>query len=170
MPDFAWPTAEDRSLLGKRISRLDSPDKVSGRAKYNYDYHSASGQMLFGKVLRSPYAKAKILSVDTTAAEQRPGAEAVEGGQKIGDTVQWDGDETAAVAAIEEGTVEEAIRAIKVKYQQLPYLVSDAEPPAGSAEAPGPMSEDDVWDAIDNQVTERQVLEFLSEHGVSFHP
>src|SRR5215467_11318763 len=170
MPDFAWPTADDRSLIGKRISRLDSPDKVSGRAKYNYDYHPSSGQMLFGKVLRSRYAKAKILSVDTTAAEKMPGVEAVEVVQKIGGTVQWAGDEIAAVAAIDEGTAEEAIRAIKVKYQQLPYLVSDAEPPAGSAEAPGPMSEDDVWDAVDNQVPERQVLEFLNEHGVSFHP
>jgi xanthine dehydrogenase YagR molybdenum-binding subunit len=170
MPDFAWPGADNRSLIGKRISRLDSPDKVSGRAKYNYDYHSSSGQMLFGKVLRSPYAKAKILSVDTSAAEKMPGVEAVEVVQKIGGTVQWAGDEVAAVAAIDEGTAEEAIRAINVKYQQLPYLVSDAEPPAGSAEAPGPMSEDDVWDAIDNQVPERQFLEFLTEHGVSFHP
>jgi len=126
MPDFAWPGADNRSLIGKRISRLDSPDKVSGRAKYNYDYHSSSGQMLFGKVLRSPYAKAKILSVDTSAAEKMPGVEAVEVVQKIGGTVQWAGDEVAAVAAIDEGTAEEAIRAINVKYQQLPYLVSDS--------------------------------------------
>ena len=169
MPDFAWPTAEDRSLIGKRISRLDSPDKVSGRAKYNYDYHP-SGPMLFGKVLRSPHAKAKILSVDTTAAQKMPGVEAVEVIQKIGGTVQWAGDEIAAVAAVDEGTAEEAIRAINVKYEPLAYLVSDAEPPAGSAEAPGPMSEDDVWDAIDNQMPERQFLEYLKEHGVSFHP
>src|SRR6266536_1242178 len=169
MPDFAWPTAEDRSLIGKRISRLDAPDKVSGRAKYNYDYHP-SGPMLFGKVLRSPHARAKILSVDTTAAEKMPGVEAVEVIQKIGGTVQWAGDEIAAVAAVDEGTAEEAIRAINVKYEPLAYLVSDAEPPAGSAEAPGPMSEDDVWDAIDNQMPERQFLEYLKEHGLSFHP
>ena len=41
MPDYSWPNAENRSLIGKRISRLDSPDKVSGRAKYSYDYHPA---------------------------------------------------------------------------------------------------------------------------------
>src|SRR5256885_14179330 len=92
MPEYSWPDAGNRSLIGKRISRLDSPDKVSGRAKYNYDYHP-SGPMLFGKVLRSPYPKAKILSVDTTAAEKMPGVEAVEVIQKIGGTVQWAGDE-----------------------------------------------------------------------------
>src|SRR6266536_5057068 len=148
MPDYSWPSAENRSLIGKRISRLDSPDKVAGRAKYSYDYPPAV-PMLFGKVLRSPYAKAKILSVDTTAAEKIPGVEAVEVIQKIGGTVQWAGDEIAAVAAVDEGTAEEAMHAITEKYQPLAYLVSDAEPPAGSAEAPGPMSEDDVWDAID---------------------
>src|SRR5437016_1007497 len=169
MPDYSWPTAENRSLIGKRISRLDSPDKVSGRAKYSYDYHPA-GPMLFGKVLRSPYAKAKVLSVDTSAAEKIPGVEAVEVIQKIGGTVQWGGDEIAAVAAVDEAIAEEAVRAITVKYEPLPYLVSDAEPPAGSAEAPGPMSEDDVWDAIDNQMPERQFFEYLKEHGVSFHP
>ena len=68
MPDYNWPDAEHRTLIGKRISRVDSPVKVSGRAKYTYDYHGAN--MLFGKVLRSPYAKAKIVSIDTSAAEK----------------------------------------------------------------------------------------------------
>src|SRR5258707_15889334 len=109
MPEYSWPSADDRILIGKRISRLDSPDKVSGRAKYNYDYHPA-GPMLFGKVLRSPYAKAKILSVDTSAAEKIPGVEAVEVIQKIGGTVQWGGDEIAAVAAGGGGRARETPR------------------------------------------------------------
>ena len=33
MPDYSWPDAQDRALIGKRISRLDSPVKVSGLAK-----------------------------------------------------------------------------------------------------------------------------------------
>ena len=82
MPDYSWPDAEHRTLIGKRISRVDSPVKVSGRAKYTYDYHSAN--MLFGKVLRSPYAKAKIVSIDTSAAEKMPGVKAVEIIQKAG--------------------------------------------------------------------------------------
>ena len=74
MPDYNWPDAEHRNLIGKRISRVDSPIKVSGRAKYTYDYHGAN--MLFGKVLRSPYAKAKIISIDASAAEKLPGVKA----------------------------------------------------------------------------------------------
>ena len=84
MPDYNWPDAEHRTLIGKRISRVDSPVKVSGRAKYTYDYHGTN--MLFGKVLRSPYAKAKIVSIDTSAAEKLPGVKAVEIIQKVGTT------------------------------------------------------------------------------------
>src|ERR1700680_3023360 len=112
MPDYSWPDAEHRTLIGKRISRLDSPLKVSGRAKYTYDYHGQD--MLFGKVLRSPYAKAKIVSIDTSVAEKMPGVRAVEIIQKPGRTVQWAGDEVVAVAAIDEPTAEDAVRAITV--------------------------------------------------------
>ena len=37
MPEYRWPAAEQRTLIGKRISRVDSPEKVSGQAKYTYD-------------------------------------------------------------------------------------------------------------------------------------
>src|SRR5580698_9686005 len=116
MPDYSWPDAEHRSLIGKRISRVDAPVKVSGRAKYTYDYHGAN--MLFGKVLRSPYAKAKIVSIDTSAAEKLPGVKAVEIIQKVGTTAQWAGDEIVAVAAIDESTAEDAVRLINVQYLQ----------------------------------------------------
>jgi xanthine dehydrogenase YagR molybdenum-binding subunit len=166
MPDYSWPEAEHRTLIGKRISRVDAPIKVSGRAKYTYDYHGAN--MLFGKVLRSPYAKAKIISIDTSAAEKIPGVKAVEIIQKPGSTVQWAGDEIVAVAAVDETTAEDAARLINVKYQPTPYLVSDAEPPAGAGEAAGPMSEDDIDDAISNQMPDAQLAQYLQEHGVTF--
>src|SRR5207244_4953296 len=60
-PDYKWPEPEQRSLIGKRISRVDGPVKVSGRAKYTYDVHRPG--MLYGKVLRSPYAHAKVVSI-----------------------------------------------------------------------------------------------------------
>src|SRR5215468_4752049 len=50
---YSWPAAEQRTLIGKRISRVDGPDKVSGRAKYTYDVHRPG--MLYGKVVRCPY-------------------------------------------------------------------------------------------------------------------
>src|SRR5580692_13135792 len=166
MPDYNWPDAEHRILIGKRISRVDAPFKVSGRAKYTYDYHGAN--MLFGKILRAPYAKAKIVSIDTSAAEKLSGVKAVEIIQKAGTTAQWAGDEIVAVAAVDESTAEDAIRLIKVNYQPMAYLVSDAEPPAGVGEAAGPMGEDDIDDAISNQMPDPQLVQYLHEHGVTF--
>ncbi len=168
MPDYSWPTAENRTLIGKRISRVDSPDKVSGRAKYSYDVHPAG--MLYGKIVRSPHAKAKIVSIDTTAAEKMPGVKAVHIIQKAGSSVQWAGAEIVAIAAVDEGIAADAARAVQIKYQPQSYLVSDAEPKPGQAESAGPMSDEDVWDAIDNQMPEGQLVSYIKEHGITFHP
>jgi xanthine dehydrogenase YagR molybdenum-binding subunit len=165
MPDYSWPTAENRSLIGKRISRVDSPVKVSGQAKYSYDYHGSD--MLFGKILRSPYAKAKIISIDTSAAEKMPGVKAVEIIQKPGATIHWEGDEVVGVAAVDEPTAEDAIRLITVKYQKLSHLVSDAEPPAGTGEAQGPLSMDDIDDLLDNQVPNQQIVSQIQQYGIT---
>lgn len=168
MADYGWPDAEHRTLIGKRITRVDSPSKVSGRAKYTYDYQGAN--MLFGKMVRSPYAKAKIISIDTSAAEKLPGVKAIEVIQKPGSVAQWAGDDIVGIAAVNEGIAEDAARLVKIRYQPMPFLVSDAEPPAGAAEEAGPMSEDDVGDAVDNQMPDRQFIQYLEEHGITFHP
>jgi len=75
MPEYQWPAAEQRTLIGKRISRVDSPEKVSGQAKYTYDVKRPG--MLFGMMVRSPYANCKVVSVDTSAAEKMPGVKAI---------------------------------------------------------------------------------------------
>src|SRR5215470_7036771 len=166
MPDYRWPEADQRILIGKRISRVDAPLKVSGQAKYTYDVVRPG--MLFGKMLRCPYAHCKVVRVDTTAAEKMPGVKAVQVAQGPGKQIFWAGDEIAAVAALDEQTAEDAIRVIKVKYQKLPHLVSDAEPPAGAGEAGGPLSEDDIEDAMDNQVPEAQLIDMIQKQGISF--
>lgn len=166
MPDYKWPEPEQRTLIGKRISRVDAPAKVSGKAKYTYDVHRPG--MLFGKMLRSPYAHCKVVSIDTTAAEKMPGVKAVQVVQGPGKQIFWAGDEVAAVAAVDERTAEDAIRVIKVQYQKLPHLVLDTEPPAGVGESSGPMSEDDIEDAFDNQVPVPQIIEMIQKQGVSF--
>src|SRR5438874_5123628 len=120
MPDYAWPDAERRTLIGKRITRVDSPAKVSGQAKYTYDVHRPG--MLYGKVLRCPYPHAKVVSVDTSAAEKMPGVKAVHIVQGPGANIHWAGDDIVAVAAVDERAAEDAIGAIKVTYQQLPYV------------------------------------------------
>src|SRR5438105_9498280 len=99
---YAWPAAEQRSYIGKRLSRVDGPVKVSGRAKYTYDVHRPG--MLYGKVLRSPYAHAKVVSIDTSAAEKMPGVKAVHIVQDVGSEIYWAGDDVVAVAAVDEPT------------------------------------------------------------------
>jgi len=168
MPDYSWPDAGHRTLIGKRISRVDSPVKVSGQAKYTYDVKRPG--LLFGKILRCPYAHAKVISIDTSAAEKMPGVKAVHIIQKSNSTIHWAGDEIVAVAAVDEPTAEDAIRSIEVKYQKLPHLVSDAEPPKGAAEAQGPISMDDIDDMIDNQVPPRQMVEQIQQYGITSKP
>ena len=90
MAEYKWPEAEKRTLIGKRISRVDGPDKVSGKAKYTYDIKRPG--MLYGKMLRSPHAHAKIVSIDTSAAEKLPGVKAVKVIQGPGTEIQWAGD------------------------------------------------------------------------------
>jgi len=168
MPDYSWPDAGHRTLIGKRISRVDSPVKVSGQAKYTYDVKRPG--LLFGKILRCPYAHAKVISIDTSAAEKMPGVKAVHIIQKSNSTIHWAGDEIVAVAAVDEPTAEDAIRAIEVKYQKLPHLVSDAEPPKGAAEAQGPISMDDIDEMLDNQVPPRQMVEQIQQYGITSKP
>lgn len=166
MPDYKWPDQQDRTLIGKRISRVDAPWKVSGRAKYTYDYRG--NDMLFGKVVRCPYARAKVLTIDVSAAEAMPGVKAVHIIQGPGTQIHWAGDDIVAVAAVDEPTAEDAARAIKVEYQKLPHLVSDAEPPQGAAENAGPLSMDDIGDMLDNQVPDRQIVSQIQQYGISF--
>jgi len=122
---YDWPPANERHLIGKRIKRIDGPMKSSGRGKYTFDINRPG--MLFGKILRCPYAHAKITSIDTSEAEKLPGVKAVEVIQKAGTEIQWAGDEIVAVAAEKEETAEDAIRKIKVEYEQLPFLVNEED-------------------------------------------
>jgi len=168
MSQYSWPDPATQPLLGKRISRVDGPSKSSGRAKYTYDYNPQG--LLAGKILRCPYAHAKIVSIDTSAAEKMPGVKAVEIIQKPGAEIFWAGDEIVGVAAVDEGTVDDAIRAIKVEYEVLPHFVSDAEPPKNVATDTGPISADDFDDMVENQVPDDEVVAAIKRRGISFKP
>lgn len=129
------------SVIGKRLPRVDASVKVTGEAKYTVDMMLPG--MLSGKILRSPYAHAKILNIDTSKAERLPGVRAVITGNdtpkipfSITDSpqcpadkfplalnkVRFIGDEVAAVAAIDEDVAEEALDLIKVDYEELPAV------------------------------------------------
>jgi 4-hydroxybenzoyl-CoA reductase subunit alpha len=133
----------DYAIIGKRMPRVDSRTKVMGKAKFTADLKLPG--MLVGKVLRSPLAHARILSIDTTKAESLPGVKAVVTGKdtegvKWGvfaytrdqqfiqtEKVRYIGDEVAGVAAVDEETALKALDLIDVKYEELPAVFDPME-------------------------------------------
>ena len=102
MAEYNWPAMADRSWIGKRISRLDGPQKSGGRAKYGSDQNPA--QLLYGAILTCPSAHAKINAIDTSAAKASPGVTAVITLEDAGKELQWEGTIVAAVAFDRTGT------------------------------------------------------------------
>src|SRR5436190_11058962 len=104
MAKVEWPKAEKRSLIGKRIERIDGPVKATGTAKYSFDINRPG--MLWAKVVTSPYAKAVLVSVDLSAAQAMPGVQVVwKDDSLIGkeeNGIQYAGQIVAAVAAVTE--------------------------------------------------------------------
>lgn len=134
---------EEFAVIGKYVPRVDGRVKVTGEAKYAADL-SLPG-MLWGKVLRSPHAHARILDIDYSRALRLPGVRAVvtgkdAKGENFGflpttrdkkpletEKVRYVGDEIAAVAAIDKDIAEEALGLIKVDYEVLPAVFDSDE-------------------------------------------
>ncbi|MGB8131744.1 MAG: xanthine dehydrogenase family protein molybdopterin-binding subunit [Candidatus Angelobacter sp.] len=163
---YGWPAADQRTLIGKRISRVDGPEKVSGRAKYTYDVHRPA--MLYGKVVRSPHAHAKVVSVDTSAAEKMPGVKGVYIIQDKGSEIHWAGDDVVVVAAVDEPTAADAARTIKVEYQPLPHFVDDFTQPQNVPENNGPLARRDLFQMFDDEMPEQQFISTLQKRGLAF--
>lgn len=163
---YTWPTPEQRTMIGKRVSRVDGPDKVSGRAKYTYDVHRQG--MLYAKVVRCQYPHAKVVSVDTAAAEKLAGVAAVHVVQGPGTEIHWADDDIVVVAAVDESTASDAARLVKVEYEQLPFFVNDFQPPQDVAEDTGPLSLDDVVGMFRNQMPDQQVIDRVQKRGLTF--
>ncbi len=136
---------DDLSVVGKNWSRLDGVDKVTGRSLYTDDIRLPG--MLAGKVVRSPYAHARIKNIDISEAAALPGVKAIvtpedAAGIKIGinqplmpeDTVLHVGHEVAAVAASNEAVAAQAAKLIKVEYERLTEI--DSIKDAMKADAP----------------------------------
>ncbi len=129
---YDYPAADHRELIGKSISRIDGPVKSSGRAKYTYDMNPQG--RLIARLCTCPYPHAKIKSIDTSAAKRMPGVKAILTVQEAGTEIQWAGDEIVAVAAVDEQIAEDAVRAIKIEYEQLPHLVREDDLKRAQAE------------------------------------
>jgi xanthine dehydrogenase YagR molybdenum-binding subunit len=127
---YSWP--EKPALLGTPIKRLDGPDKVTGRARYSYDINRPG--MIYGKVVRSPYPHARVVSVDLAAAQKAPGVKAALVYREPGTQVMYQGDPVAAVAADTEERARDAARLVRVRYEPLPHLANVEQ--AMAADAP----------------------------------
>jgi carbon-monoxide dehydrogenase large subunit len=138
---------EGYSYVGNSPIRLDAKSKVTGRAVYVEDIQLRG--MLYGKVLRSKYAHARILSIDTSRAEKHPGVKGVVTGVDMPflhgeslvdepflprDKVRYLGEGVVAVAAVDERTAEEALELIEIDYEELPPVFDPTE--AAKPEAP----------------------------------
>ena len=133
--------------VGTRPIRPDGVPKVTGRAMYGGDYKLPG--MLYGRILRSPHAHARIRSIDTSAAEKLPGVKAVMTAKDLPDQkfdyigpervavnfwhvtrnimarekALYEGHAVAAVAAISASIADEAAALIKVDYEVLPHVI-----------------------------------------------
>ena len=131
-----------QSTIGTAVPQVNARSKVLGRAQYAGDIQLAG--MLHAKILRSPYPHARIVSIDTTAARALPGVKAVLTGADAPDSpwgggprkerhilakniVRFCGEEVAVVAATTEDIARDALDLIRVKYEELPALLTPDE-------------------------------------------
>ena len=145
---MATVTGNEYQVVGTRPIRHDGVDKVTGRAQYGADIRFAG--LLHGKILRSPHAHARIVSIDASRAEALPGVRAVVTAkdiplasmevQDLGESAVslrylsnnvladgkalYRGHAVAAVAATSAHVAEEALALIDVKYEVLPAAVN----------------------------------------------
>ena len=112
---------EKFNFIGKYTSRIDGRKIVTGQAPYTHDMKLKG--MLYGKILRSPHARAEIVSIDLSAAQKFPGVKAVM--QLKEGQVFYAGEQVAALAALDENTAEIALLKIRVDYKVLPFAVSE---------------------------------------------
>jgi CO/xanthine dehydrogenase Mo-binding subunit len=141
-------------FVGRPISRVDGLDKVSGKTVYTADVQLPG--ILWGKCLRSPYAHARIISINTEAAKKVKGVRAVLTGEDLPDKrvglslqdtpllaigkVRFIGEKVVAVAAEDRDAAEEAVSAIEIEYQELPGVFD-----ASQAMTPGvPLVHEDL--------------------------
>ena len=123
------------TVIGQGLPRVDGVAKVTGLAKYSADLKFS--RMLYAEAVRSPYAHAKILKIDTSEAEKLPGVRSVitgdyyskKGGLYLADknflaykTAKYRGEAVVAVCATTPEIAHEACKLVKIDYEELPGL------------------------------------------------
>ncbi|ATW25840.1 carbon monoxide dehydrogenase [Candidatus Formimonas warabiya] len=129
---------KDYKILNKPVPRVDAVDKVTGRAQYAADLKFPA--MLVGGCLRSGLSHANVVRIDTSKAKETPGVKAVLTAADIPkpqswadymyitDKIKYVGDVVAIIAAEDKESLEDAMKAIEVIYEELDgvYTIDDA--------------------------------------------
>ena len=145
-------------LIGQNYTTPDLVAKVTGKAKYAEDFRAEG--MLFAKLLLSPMPHARVVRIDTSAAEAMPGVKAIltendlpgaQEGATLGENVRstaitergltnepvYEGEPILAVAAVDELTAVEAIEKIVIEFEPLPFTVDPIESLKPGVRMPG---------------------------------
>jgi xanthine dehydrogenase YagR molybdenum-binding subunit len=134
----ALATNDQLKYVGKRIARQDGRFKATGTAKYPSDI--ALPGMLYGKLVSATPPHARIVSIDTAAAERYPGVKAVQVVERVllaaevldkskeisskYPIIRYSGQPVAAVAATSPKAAADAARLIKIEYEELPFVLT----------------------------------------------
>jgi CO/xanthine dehydrogenase Mo-binding subunit/aerobic-type carbon monoxide dehydrogenase small subunit (CoxS/CutS family) len=128
------------SIVGRSVPRTDALEKVTGRVRYLSDLELPG--MAHARLLRSPYAHARIARVNLARARALPGVYAVLAAPDLTfcdpmygpalrdrpllatDVARYEGDPVVAVAAVDEATAAEALDLVEVDYDELPAVTT----------------------------------------------
>ncbi|MBT5219619.1 MAG: molybdopterin-dependent oxidoreductase, partial [Woeseia sp.] len=121
----------DYRLVGKDFTPPDVIGKVTGKAKYAEDFRVDG--MVYARMLTSPMAHGKVTNIDTSAAEAMDGVIGILTADDVPEveapnaailtnSPAYIGDPILAVAALDEKTAEDAIAAIKIDIEPLPFV------------------------------------------------
>jgi xanthine dehydrogenase YagR molybdenum-binding subunit len=125
----AWP--EKRIHIGARTRRIDAAAKVTGAARYTSDVQPEG--WLYGMILRSKWAKAKVTAIRLDKARALPGIKAAIPVRDEERTIRYYGEELAAVAGTTRQACLDALRAIEVDAVELPFVVREEDAREDSA-------------------------------------
>ena len=178
-------TSDGYKVIGTRPIRHDGTDKVTGHAIYGGDFRLPG--MLYGKILRSPHAHAHIRSIDTTQAATYPGVRAVMTSADLpriadkmadlgegtfnfkwvsdnvlaSDRALYKGHAVAAIAATSPHIAEEALKLIKVDYEELPAVL---DAPSAMADGAPLLHEDMVTESLGKKATKKSNIATFFRH------
>lgn len=167
----------DTRYIGKSPIRKDALDKVTGAAKFSGDFYAEG--MVYGKVIGSPYAHARILSIDASEAEKLPGyvgivtgadAPEIRYGGYLRDRhilckeiTRYVGDYVAIVCATSEALADKAAKLVNIEYEELTPILDYND----AFKSDASMVHDELFSYIPTGFQDRDIEQFGLSHD---HP